>query len=637
MSTSIPGKTPPSGKALAGLSLAALGVVYGDIGTSPLYALKECFGAKHGIPPTPDNVLGVLSLIVWSMNFVVSYKYIAQVMRADNRGEGGILALLALVMGPKEGRRRSLLVMLGLFGAALLYGDGVITPAISVLGAIEGIEYATPVLTRWVVPLTTVIILFLFLFQKKGTSGVGRVFGPIMVVWFTCIALLGIGGISREPGVLKALNPWYAIDFFIRDGLQGFLILGAVVLVLTGGEALYADMGHFGKRPIRVAWFGLVLPALMLNYFGQAALVLEDPSAIANPFYALVPVALRYPMVVLATAAAIVASQALISGAFSLTQQAVQLGYSPRMTIRHTSEKERGQIYVPEVNWALMVACIWLVIGFRSSTNLAAAYGIAVTGTMAITTILFGVVTRERWGWSLLKSWSLCGLFLFVDLAFFSANVIKFKDGGWFPIVVAIAIFTLMSTWKHGRVLLSRIMEENSLPIEMFLTDIARRIPQRVPGTAVFLTSQTGGAPAVLLHHVKHNKVLHDQVILLSVKTEDFPLVAEEERVVFKDLGSKFYLVTGRYGFMESPDVPEVMRQLQSFGVSVRPLETTYYLGRETLIATEPKGPEKSAPFRLALWRKRLFILMNRNAQTATAFFNLPPNRVVEMGAQIQF
>jgi KUP system potassium uptake protein len=637
VSTSTPGKTPPSGKALAGLSLAALGVVYGDIGTSPLYALKECFGAKHGIPPTPDNVLGVLSLIVWSMNFVVSYKYIAQVMRADNRGEGGILALLALVMGPKEGRRRSLLVMLGLFGAALLYGDGVITPAISVLGAIEGIEYATPLLTRWVVPLTTVIILVLFLFQKKGTSGVGRVFGPIMVVWFTCIALLGISGIAREPGVLKALNPWYAIDFFIRDGLQGFLILGAVVLVLTGGEALYADMGHFGKRPIRIAWFGLVLPALMLNYFGQAALVLEDPASIANPFYALVPVALRYPMVVLATAAAIVASQALISGAFSLTQQAIQLGYSPRMTIRHTSENEKGQIYVPEVNWALMVACIWLVIGFRSSTNLAAAYGIAVTGTMAITTILFGVVTRERWGWSALKSWSLCGLFLFVDLAFFSANVIKFKDGGWFPIVVAIGIFILMSTWKHGRVLLSRIMEENSLPIEMFLTDVAKRIPQRVPGTAVFLTSQTGGAPAVLLHHVKHNKVLHDQVILLSVKTEDFPLVAEEERVVFKDLGSKFYLVTGRYGFMESPDVPEVMRQLQSFGVSVRPLETTYYLGRETLIATEPKGPEKSAPFRLALWRKRLFILMNRNAQTATAFFNLPPNRVVEMGAQIQF
>ncbi len=637
MSTSTPGKAPPTGKALAGLSLAALGVVYGDIGTSPLYALKECFGAKHGIPPTPENVVGVLSLIVWSMNFVVSYKYIAQVMRADNRGEGGILALLALVMGPKEGRRRTVLVMLGLFGAALLYGDGVITPAISVLGAIEGIEYATPLLTRYVVPITALIIFVLFLFQKRGTGGVGRVFGPIMVLWFVCIALLGIGGIVREPQVLKALNPWYAVDFFIRDGLQGFLILGAVVLVLTGGEALYADMGHFGKRPIRVAWFGVVLPALMLNYFGQAALVLEDPTTISNPFYALVPPALLYPMVVLATAAAIVASQALISGAFSLTQQAVQLGYSPRMTIRHTSEKEKGQIYVPEVNWALMIACIWLVIGFRSSTNLAAAYGIAVTGTMAITTILFAVVTRERWGWSQAKAWTLCGLFLFVDLAFFSANVIKFVDGGWFPIVVAVLIFILMSTWKHGRVLLSRIQEENSLPIDLFLTDMAKRIPQRVPGTAVFLTSQTGGAPAVLLHHVKHNKVLHEQVVLLSIKTEDIPHVPDEDRVVFKDLGSKFYLITGRYGFMESPEVPEIMRQLQSFGVSVRPLETTYYLGRETLIATVPTGSEKDAPFRLSLWRKKLFIVMNRNAQSATAFFNIPPNRVVEMGAQIQF
>jgi KUP system potassium uptake protein len=615
------------------LSLAALGVVYGDIGTSPLYALKECFGAKHGIPATPANVLGVLSLIVWSMNFVVSYKYIAQVMRADNRGEGGILALLALVKGPKEGRRRTLLVMLGLFGAALLYGDGVITPAISVLGAIEGIEYATPLLTRWVVPLTTVIIFVLFLFQKKGTSGVGRVFGPIMVLWFTCIALLGIGGIIREPRVLAALNPWYAIDFFIRDGLQGFLILGAVVLVLTGGEALYADMGHFGKRPIRLAWFGLVLPALMLNYFGQAALVLQDASAIANPFYALVPAGLLYPMVVLATAAAIVASQALISGAFSLTQQAIQLGYSPRMTIRHTSEQEKGQIYVPEVNWALMVACIWLVIGFRSSTNLAAAYGIAVTGTMAITTILFGVVTRERWGWSLAKTWSLCGLFLLVDLAFFSANVIKFKDGGWFPIVVAIGIFVLMSTWKRGRARLTRIMEDISLPIELFLNDIGRRLPQRVPGTAVFMTSHAGGAPPVLLHHVKHNKVLHEQVILMSVKTDEVPYVPEEERTAFTDLGHKFYLVVAKHGFMEGADVPEVLRLLQANGISVRPLETTYYLGRETLIAVADKKPlPANAPPGMALWRKKLFILMSRNAQSATTFFNLPPNRVVESG-----
>ena len=637
MSTHVAGKAP-TGRALAALSLAALGVVYGDIGTSPLYALKECFGKQHGIPPTPENVVGVLSLIVWSMNFVVSYKYIAQVMRADNRGEGGILALLALVKGPSDSRRRTVLVMLGLFGAALLYGDGIITPAISVLGAIEGIEFATPVLKSWVVPLTAVLLFVLFLFQKEGTRGVGRVFGPIMILWFTCIALLGIGGIAREPSVLKALNPWYAIDFIVRDGLQGFLILGAVVLVLTGGEALYADMGHFGKRPIRVAWFGMVLPALMLNYFGQAALLLDNTSAVANPFYALVPVALRYPMVVVATAAAIVASQALISGAFSLTQQAIQLGYSPRMTIRHTSEREKGQIYVPEVNWALMVACIWLVIGFRSSSNLAAAYGIAVTGTMAITTILFAIVTREQWGWSPAKSWTLCGLFLFVDLAFFAANLVKFKDGGWFPIVVAIGVFVLMSTWKRGRARLTRIMENISLPIELFLNDIGRRLPMRVPGTAVFMTSHTGGAPPVLLHHVKHNKVLHEQVILMSVKTEEVPYVPEDERTVFTDLGQKFYSVVAHHGFMEGADVPDVLRQLQANGISVRPLETTYYLGRETLIAVPDKKPlPPDAPPPMAFWRKRLFILMSRNAQSATAFFNLPPNRVVEMGAQIQF
>ncbi|MFN8652386.1 MAG: KUP/HAK/KT family potassium transporter [Gemmatimonadales bacterium] len=637
MSTPDTGK-PQGGKALAGLALAALGVVFGDIGTSPLYALKECFGETHGIPPTPDNVLGVLSLIVWSMNFVVSYKYIAQVMRADNRGEGGILALLALIRKPSDPRRRTVLVTLGLFGAALLYGDGVITPAISVLGAIEGIEFATPALNNVIVPITVAILLVLFFFQKKGTSGIGRVFGPVMIVWFTCIALLGIGGIVREPGVLKAINPWYAVDFFIRDGLQGFLILGAVVLVLTGGEALYADMGHFGKRPIRLAWFGMVLPALMLNYFGQAALLLHDPTMASNPFYALVPSSLIYPMVVIATAAAIVASQALISGAFSLTQQAIQLGYCPRMTIRHTSERERGQIYVPEVNWALMVACIWLVIGFRSSTNLAAAYGIAVTGTMGITTILFAVVTQEQWGWSPLKSWVLCGLFLFVDLSFFSANIIKFVEGGWFPVVVAIFVFVLMSTWKRGRARLTRIMEDISLPIEMFINDIGKRLQQRVPGTAVFMTSHEGGAPPVLLHHVKHNKVLHEQVILMSVKTDDVPYVPDEERVEFKDLGQKFYSVTAHHGFMEGADVPEVIRMLQANGLSARPLETTYYLGRETLIASaDKKPPTADSPPSMSLWRKKLFILMSRNAQTATTFFNLPPNRVVEMGAQIQF
>ncbi|MDZ4862967.1 MAG: potassium transporter Kup [Gemmatimonadota bacterium] len=633
---------PVSKRQLAGLSLAALGVVYGDIGTSPLYALKECFGAAHGIPPTSENILGVLSLILWSMNFVVSYKYITHVMRADNRGEGGILALLALVSG-SEGRRRMWLVLLGLFGAALLYGDGIITPAISVLGAIDGLEYATPVFKPWVVPITVVILLLLFLVQKRGTAGLGGVFGPVMILWFGCIAVLGVTGILREPGVLKAINPWYAVDFFIRDGLQGFLILGAVVLVLTGGEALYADMGHFGRTPIRIAWFGVALPALTLNYFGQGALLLQDPGAVRSPFYALVPGPFLYPMVAIATAAAIVASQALISGAFSLTQQAVQLGYWPRVTITHTSEKERGQIYVPDVNWALMVACIWLVISFRSSSNLAAAYGIAVTGTMGITTILFSVVARERWGWSRLKVGVTCGLFLAVDVAFFLANMVKFVEGGWFPIVVALGIFTLMSTWKRGRIRLSRIMEENSLPIDLFLHDVPKRCPTRVSGTAVFMTSHPGGAPPVLLHHVKHNKVLHEQVILMSIITEDVPYVPEEDRVSFRDLGQKFYAVTGRYGFMDTPDVPSVLRRLQAYGVGIRPMETTYYLGRETLIATPgprhspPAADGQPSPPYLSMWRKRLFILMTRNAQSATTFFNLPPNRVVEMGAQIQF
>jgi KUP system potassium uptake protein len=411
-----------------------------------------------------------------------------------------------------------------------------------------------------------------------------------------------------------------------------------VVLVLTGGEALYADMGHFGRRPIRLAWFLVVLPALMLNYFGQGALLLENPEAAANPFYALVPAPLLIPMVVLATTAAIVASQALITGAFSLTQQAVQLGYCPRVTIRHTSEKEKGQIYVPEVNWALMVACIWLVISFKSSTNLAAAYGIAVTGTMAITTILFSVVAREQWGWSPAKAWAICGLFLFVDLAFLSANLVKFTHGGWFPIVVALFIFALMSTWKRGRVRLNRIMEENSLPMELFLNDIAKRLSVRVPGTAVFMTSHPGGAPPVLLHHVKHNKVLHEQVILLSVRTEDVPYVVEDERVTCEDLGQKFYSVTARYGFVESPDVTQVLKGLQAWGVAVRPMDTTFYLGRETLIArADTKPVPAEAPPPLAMWRKKLFILMSRNAQSATTFFNLPPNRVVEMGAQIQF
>ncbi|MEO6068135.1 MAG: potassium transporter Kup [Gemmatimonadales bacterium] len=631
-------KKPPQGRALAVLSLGALGVVYGDIGTSPLYALKECFTGHHSIDPTPTNVLGVMSLVFWAMTFVVSFKYLGFVMKADNRGEGGILALLALVgqRDPGRGARR-MLILAGLFGAALLYGDGIITPAISVLGAVEGVSVAAPAFQHFIVPISLVIIVLLFGFQKRGTAAVGAVFGPVMLLWFACIAVLGIRGIMMDPSILRAISPLNAIEFFREDGLRGFLILGSVVLVITGGEALYADMGHFGRRPIRLAWFTVAMPALMLNYFGQAALILRDPAAAANPFYHLVPGWALYPMIIIATAAAIVASQALISGAFSLTRQAVQLGYAPRVTITHTSRTEIGQIYVPQVNAALGVGCVALILGFQSSSNLAAAYGIAVTGTMIMTTILFHRVARERFGWSRARTWPLTAVFLLVDVSFFGANLVKIEEGGWFPLVVATVIFALMTTWKKGREVLNASMRESSLPMGLFLDDISRRRPQRVPGCAVFMTSDTTGAPPVLLHHLKHNKVLHEKVVLVSVVTEEIPQVADRDRVMLKDLGHGFWQVIAHYGFMESPDVPEMLRSLEARGARdamglggliVKPMETTFYLGRETLL---PGGPGP-----LARWRKALFILMARNALPATQFFSLPPNRVVEMGAQIQ-
>jgi len=637
-------RKPPTGKALAALSLSALGVVYGDIGTSPLYALKECFIGPHAIPLSRENVLGILSLIFWSLNFLISFKYVVHMLRADNRGEGGILALLALLSPSGSApRRRVVLIGAGLFGAALLYGDGIITPAISVIGAMEGLAVAYPTLEPLVLYISIVIVVLLFLVQRNGTAAVGRIFGPVTTVWFICIAILGVQAIAAEPSVLAALNPWHAIALYRREGIEAFFVLAAVVLVVTGGEALYADMGHFGRRPIRLAWFAVVLPALVINYFGQGALLLRNPAAVSNPFYGLVPTWALLPMIVIATSAAVVASQALISGAFSLTQQAVQLGYSPRVTIVHTSERLKGQIYIPEVNWIMLFACVGLMLAFKNASNLAGTYGVAVCGTMTFTTILFCAVARERWHWHMAKVIGLGGLLLVVDLAFFSANLEKIPHGGWFPLTVAAIVFTLMSTWKRGRVRLSRIMEDNTLPMELFLGDVVKRIGTRVPGTAVFMTSNSGGAPAVLLHHVKHNKVLHEQVILLSVRTEEIPYVEDEDRLEFKDLGQKFSQVRVRYGFMESPDVPDVLRKLQAYGIAVKPLETTYYLGRETLIATRPKKVEQApakheVPLpRLALWRKRLFILMSRNAQSASTFFNLPPNRVVEMGAQIQF
>jgi KUP system potassium uptake protein len=645
-------KAPPTGRALATLALGALGVVYGDIGTSPLYALKESFSGEHGFPVTSANVLGILSLIFWALNFVVTFKYLSIVMRADNRGEGGILALLALARPSGELTRAGrLLIAVGLFGAALLYGDGIITPAISVLGAVEGLSVATPVLTRWVVPIAFGIILALFAFQRRGTAGIGAVFGPVTGVWFVCIALLGIHGIVREPTVLQALNPWYAIEFFHRHGTAGFTILTSVVLVVTGGEALYADMGHFGRRPIRVAWFTVVLPALVLNYFGQGAYLLHDPSAATNPFYSLVPQWALYPMVAIATAAAVVASQALISGAFSLTRQAVQLGFCPRMRIVHTSSTEIGQIYIPTVNTALMLSCLALVVGFRSSSNLAAAYGIAVAMTMAITNILLAAVAYKRWGWGLPRILTLTLIFLAVDLAFVGANLLKVPDGGWVPLVVAILAYVLMSTWKKGRVRLESIVEENTLPIELFLQDIGRRKPPRVHGTAVFLTPHSSGAPPVLLHHLKHNQMLHEKVMLMSIVTEELPHLDLDERVVCKELGESFYQVVARYGFMETPDVPGVLRLVASGETDGKPVavklpNTSYYLGRETLIVAEkrprsgpppPAGSPNPPTVPMARWRKKLFIFMARNAQSATAFFGIPPNRVVELGAQIQF
>ncbi len=639
--TAAPGGTrlhrgPPTGKALAGLALGALGVVYGDIGTSPLYALKECFTGPHAVAATHENILGVLSLVVWAMTFVVTFKYLSFVMRADNRGEGGILALMALV-GKTETTRtgRRMLLMLGLFGAALLYGDGVITPAISVLGAMEGVSVAAPALGRLVAPITVGILVLLFLFQKRGTATVGAVFGPVMLVWFAMIALFGVRGILLDPSILQAFLPWHGVRFFADNGWHGFLVLGAVVLVITGGEALYADMGHFGKRPIRLAWVGLAMPALLLNYLGQGALLLHDPAAARNPFYLLAPSWALYPAIAVATAAAIVASQALISGAFSLTHQAVQLGYSPRVTIRHTSHREFGQIYIPEVNWALGVACVALVLGFQSSSRLAAAYGIAVTGTMMVTTLLFHRVVRDQWRWPRAWAWPLTVLFLVVDVAFFGANVVKFSDGGWFPIAAAVFVFTLMSTWKRGRDALAMMLKDAGLPLELFMADMARGKVQRVQGTAVFMTSNPGGVPPVLLHHLKHNKVLHERVILVSILTEEIPAVPERERVSTRDLGSGFFQVLAHYGFMESPDVPGLLdslphRPLANDGprLTIVPMQTTYFLGRETLLAN---GPSK-----IWTWRKRLFIVMARNAQTASAFFGLPPNRVVEMGAQIQ-
>jgi len=610
-----------------------MGIVYGDIGTSPLYAVRECFYGTHAVPLTHANILGVLSLIFWSLIIVVTVKYHVYVLRFDNRGEGGILALMGLVAMDKarKARVRAVLIVLGLFGAALLYGDGMITPAISVLSAVEGLEVATPFFKPYVVPITIGILVGLFLFQRRGTAGVGAVFGPIILVWFTVLALMGIRGILWEPSVLTALNPMHAVRFFMVNGLHGFLVLGAVFLVATGGEALYADLGHFGEKPIQIDWFSIVGPALMLQYLGQGALLIRQPQAAHNPFYLLAPAWALYPLVVLATAATVIASQAIISGVFSLTRQAIQLGYLPRMEIVHTSSAEIGQIYMPTVNWALAAATIAVVIGFRSSTNIAGAYGVAVSTTMIITTILAFVVARDRLGWSVLTAGAVTIAFLVADVAFLGANSAKIADGGWFPLLVAAIVFVIMTTWRRGRHVLAEKLREGALSPELFVQSLSARPPLRVPGTAVFMHRNRSVIPSALLHSMKHYKVLHQTVILLTIENEEVSHLHNDERLQVEELGLGIYRITGRYGYMEDIDVPALLDlAAQRGGPPVPAMETTYFLGRETLIVTKkPSG--------MARWREKIFASMMRNAESAARYFRLPPNRVVELGAQIEF
>ncbi|MBI3149322.1 MAG: potassium transporter Kup [Betaproteobacteria bacterium] len=613
---------------LASLSLTALGVVYGDIGTSPLYAIKEVFGgAHHPVPITPENVLGMLSLIFWSLMVVVSLKYVLFITRADNKGEGGIMALMALALHPiKAGTpQRRALIILGLFGAALFYGDGVITPAISVLSAVEGLEVATPALKPYVVPTALIILVVLFAVQRRGTATVGSLFGPVMVLWFFALGILGTISIAHTPEVLRALAPWHALRFFETHPLLGFFSLGAAVLALTGAEALYADMGHFGRKPIQLAWFGLVLPCLLLNYFGQGALLLRQPEAVANPFYLLAPDWLLFPMVALATAATVIASQAVISGTFSITQQAIQLGFSPRMEISHTSDQQIGQVYLAGINWTLLAAVIALVIGFGSSSHLAAAYGIAVTGTMFITDLLAFVVARYVWGWSFWRALLGALPFALLDLAFFSANSVKIADGGWFPLAFGLGVFVLLSTWKRGRELLSARLAAEAMDTRNFVKGTAD-VP-RVPGTAVFLAPNPENVPHALLHSLKHYKTLHERVVLLSVNVIDVPRCTDSRRVAVERLAGNFWLVKVFYGFMEQPNLPDALEWCADDGLEFEPMDTSYFLGRETLI---PQLKSEMWP-----WRAKIFISMFRNSGSAASFFGLPANRVVELGTQV--
>jgi len=609
------------------LTLAALGVVFGDIGTSPLYALRECFTGPYGLSVSRDNVLGVLALITWALILVVSVKYIGYAMRADNRGEGGILALTALILR-RTPRPSRLLVGLGLFGAALLYGDGVITPAISVLSAVEGLELVAPGLEPYVIPCTLSILMLFFAFQRRGTGGVGAVFGPVILVWFTVIAGLGIRAIAARPDVLLGLSPYYAVNLLLTHRVLGFFILGSVFLVVTGAEALYADMGHFGAKPIRAAWFYVAFPALLLNYFGQGALLLQSPEAARSPFYLLAPSWLLFPLILLAMAATVVASQAVVSGAFSLTTQAVQLGYLPRMRIRHTSRREFGQVYVPSVNWTLMIASFGLVLGFRSSSGLAAAYGIAVSTTMVITTILARRVAIEVWGWRRGLVNAITVALLTIDLAFLGANASKAMSGGWVPLLIAAAVMLVFVTWKAGRAKLAGAVSLRTVPLREFFATESLQDIIRIPGTAVFMVSDTVGTPVVLLHHLKNARTLHERVVFLTIITVDAPTVSAATRATVETVAPGFYRVVARYGFAEKPNVPALLRGLGADGLEIDPDKTTFFLGRETLVV--------DGRSRLRKWQGWLFALLSRNSLGATAYFDIPTNRVVELGVQIQ-
>lgn len=613
------------------LVIGALGVVFGDIGTSPLYAIKECFSGTHAIPVEQVNVFGVISLVFWTLVVVVCFKYVVFMLRADNKGEGGVFALLALARsnnGKRSSRAYSFVVTATIFGAALIYGDGVITPAISVLSAVEGLEVATDTLSPLVIPLTCIILLSIFLVQKWGTHGIGRIFGPIMCVWFVTIAGLGLVEAVRYPAIFLALNPSHIFAFFSVHHRQGIIILGSIVLCITGCEALYADLGHFGRGTIRASWFPFVFPALLLNYLGQGALLLAHPEMAFNPFYGLVPRFVLYPMVALSTLATVIASQALISGAFSLTQQAIQMGYCPRLRIFHTSHETRGQIYIPIVNYALMVCCIGVVLAFRGSSGLAGAYGIAVTATMTITSVVYCFVLIYVWKWPLWKVVPLIGVFLAFDLLYFGANLLKFVQGGWFPLVVAAFIMTAMTTWKDGRRLLAQKLLRNRFSMNLFLEDLELHPLHRVRGTAVFLTVSPEGTPPALLHHVKHCDILHSMVVLFTMVTIDIPVVPDSEKLTIEDLGQGFYRLICRLGYMEKPDVPKIMDLASRHGLKTDPAVTTYFMGRETLLT--------SGRSRMTGWRKAFFAFMSRNAQTPMAYFGIQPNRVIEIGAQIE-